>query len=140
MPADLTLLDSFLRERANDPFAWGTRDCATLVFDALHLMTGVDPAAQIRGRWTSATSAARVFNACGGWEGFAETGALGLPVKPGQDLQDGDVVLLEAAHCGGLMAVAGSLGLVYKQHIMAQGEDGIVVLPIDAADRAWRPE
>jgi hypothetical protein len=134
---DIAALETLLRQRAADPFAWGTRDCATLVFDAVHAMTGTDPAAAIRGRWDSAISAARVFNACGGWEGMAERGWFGEPIGT-DDLRDGDVVLVEAAHCGGLMAVAGSLGVVFLGHILLQGEADVRALPLTAAASAWR--
>lgn len=130
-------LEDFIQDRRAVPFAWGTADCATFVFDAVQAMTGRDPAAHLRGRWSGVMSAARVFNEQGGWEGFAERGGFGAPVAA-EDLQNGDVALLEAGHCSGLMAAVGALGIVCRGHVVAQGEDGLRALPLSAAAGGWR--
>ncbi|MBS0427612.1 MAG: hypothetical protein JSR41_10040 [Proteobacteria bacterium] len=121
-------LSTFIAERRSTPFAWGSNDCCLFAADAVHAMTGVDPAAELRG-YSSALDAARLVEARGGLARIA-AGALGEPVAP-VFASVGDVVLIEnegrelLALCNGTTA-------------LAPGELGLVVLGMDAAKAAWR--
>lgn len=53
-------LNAFLQEAATTPFVWGRRDCVLFAADAVLVMTGEDPAAEIRGRYETAIGAARI--------------------------------------------------------------------------------
>lgn len=119
----------FLAARTGTSFAWGASDCATFAADAVRAMTGWDPIATIRGRWTSARGAARVARRGGGLEAWC-TELFGAPGDP-RWAQRGDVVLLDTAGGPALGIVAGG-GL-----IAAQGGDGVVWVPVSAARATW---
>lgn len=135
MPADVRLPDwdgrlmRLLRERAAGAFAWGVRDCATLAADAVVAVTGRDPLAALRGRWSTARAAARVMRQVGGLERRC-CELFGSP-GPAAWAQRGDVVLVDTDR-GPAVGVVAAAGL-----IAAQGRDGIVWLPLAAARAAW---
>ena len=52
-------LQEVLDRHAALPFGWGSSDCLLLPMDGVLAMTGVDPAAAIRGTYRSARGAAR---------------------------------------------------------------------------------
>jgi hypothetical protein len=54
-------LAAVLEEHAELPFVWGRSDCLTFPADAVLAMTGIDPAAEIRGRYRSGSGAARIL-------------------------------------------------------------------------------
>jgi len=83
------------------PFVWGVSDCCTCACDAFLDMTGIDPMADLRGRYASAQDAMAHVKARGGWKamfrGFAaqhglavsdtgewSEGALGLAKERGR--------------------------------------------------------
>lgn len=58
-----TRLLSFLLSRRHTPFAWGGHDCSLFACDAVLAMTGVDIAADFRGRYTTKAGAYKVVKA-----------------------------------------------------------------------------
>lgn len=54
-------LTTYLDRVRETHFAWGSHDCACFVGGAVKAMTGVDPAASIRGKYTDKLSAAQVL-------------------------------------------------------------------------------
>ena len=46
-------LPAFIAARLAQPFAWGLNDCCLLAADAVEAITGVDIAAEFRGRYRS---------------------------------------------------------------------------------------
>ena len=49
------------------PFSWGRNDCALFAADCVLALTGVDPVAELRGRYACAFGAARALKRfCGG--------------------------------------------------------------------------
>lgn len=52
-------LQEVLERHAALPFAWGASDCLLMPMDGVSAMTGIDPAAEIRGRYRTARGAAR---------------------------------------------------------------------------------
>lgn len=47
------MLKSYLLKCANEPFRWGERDCALFVADWVRIVTGIDPASHLRGKYSS---------------------------------------------------------------------------------------
>src|SRR5579885_53129 len=122
---DTRLFHDFLMARANTPFQWGANDCALFAADGIESITGVDIAADFRGKYTDEESAyAAVKSICGGstvadaaaWcaqkFGIAE---LQHPLMA----QRGDLAVVN--HAGRLMA-----GLVHLsgRHIVIPGDQG----------------
>lgn len=119
---------SFVADRRAAPFAWGTNDCCLFAADAVLAMTGEDPAAALRG-YATASEAARIVDAHEGLHRIASD-ALGPAVAPVM-AAIGDVVLVVnegrelLAVCNGGTAIA-------------PGEQGLVVLGMNAAQAAWK--
>jgi hypothetical protein len=134
----LHAVQRLLRARADKPFRWGTHDCALLVFDAVLMLTGQDPARDLRGQWSDAMGAMRTLRAHGGWEAVAAQ-RFGLQIAPA-DAQPGDVLLLSPGVCTEDMAGCGALAIRWGEGAVAQGAAGLVAVPMSAAVRAWSAE
>jgi hypothetical protein len=121
-------LQSLIQQRLEQPFAWGQHDCCLFVCDGIEAITGIDPAADLRG-YSTEREAVRILHAHGGVRGLAEQRA-GQAV-PVLSAQVGDV---------GLLPLDGrdTLALCGGAHWLAPGADGLVALPLDAATAAWR--
>ncbi|ABF42158.1 conserved hypothetical protein [Candidatus Koribacter versatilis Ellin345] len=131
-------LARFLRERAAVPFAWGKNDCALFACDAVMAITGVDMAADFRGRYNTkagATKAIRRF-AGGGLDQLADKIAAQQALMEVTKLnaQRGDVVLFDTAIGGPTLGIVG----LHGHMVHSVGPDGDVVLPLRCCRRAWR--
>ena len=128
---------SLVAQRAALPFEWGTRDCALWVFDAVRAFTGRDPAADLRGIYRTPRAALRLVEREHGWAHICAT-RIGEPILP-ENAQTGDVAQVDTDHCSGETADCGALAVVVNGQLVAQGEDGLVSLPLSAALACWRP-
>jgi hypothetical protein len=120
---------AFARERAAMPFAWGANDCCLFAADAVLALTGTDPAAQLRGTYSTALGAMRVLKEHWGVAGLA-TNVLGASMPPAL-AGVGDVVLIETGDYHALAICNGT-------SVIGAGERGIVGYGIGAAKAAWR--
>lgn len=77
--AALTAYVEACRER---PYAWGEHDCALFCANAVHAMTGHDPAAGFRGHYSTAIGSERVLRRRGEGSLEAQLDALFAPVEP----------------------------------------------------------
>ena len=128
-------LERLLRARADKPFRWGTHDCAMLAFDSVLMLTGSDPARDLRGAWTDALGAMRKLRELGGWDGVALR--FGAEIAPADTLP-GDVLLLDSKTCQADGSEHGALAVRWGDGAVAQGPDGLVSVPLSSALRAWR--
>ena len=62
------MIEQFLRDTATAPFAWGQNDCALWCASAVHHMTGIDPAADLRGTYSSWVECRQIIMTAGGLE------------------------------------------------------------------------
>lgn len=124
-------LQACLAERRARPFAWGSQDCALFAADCVDACTGVDPAADLRGTYSTAAAAARVIEAHGGLASIAAD-RLGKEISP-RLARVGDVGLLMN---GGRECLGVCIGAMWQ----APAESGLCVLPPSHALRAWRIE
>lgn len=132
-----TLLAVFIAEARERAFAWGQNDCCLFAADAVRVMTGVDAAAKLRGKYKTKVQAYALLKRFAGG-GVAETAskitaAHSMPEVPVLMAQRGDVLLLETE----LGPALGIVDLSGAQAV-AQGIDGLTMTPICAALRAWR--
>lgn len=132
-------LHDFLLARASKPFAWGENDCCLFAADAVLSFTGVDLAADFRGRYNDEASALALVKQITGGSTIADAAAYcaakhGLEELP-QPLfaQRGDLVLVEDS--GRLIS-----GVVHLsgRHVAAVGKDGLKRLPVRSIRRAWK--
>lgn len=120
---------AFIDARREMPFAWGDNDCCTFAADAVREMTGVDPMAELRGRYDSARSAARRVEEAGGIASWldARLPALASPLLA----RRGDLVMFEAQD-------GPALGVVVGAQAAAAGPEGVTWVPVAQWRRAWR--
>lgn len=107
-------LSAFLRAMGRATFAWGSCDCSLVAADWCRVRRGVDPAASLRGRYSTALGAMRHVRRLGGFEamarglmanaGFATTSAPGV----------GDIGLVEHPVVGPVFAIRCALGWAVK--------------------------
>lgn len=128
----------FLLSRAATPFAWGTNDCCLFPADAIESFTGVDLAAEFRGKYTDQASALAAIKSVANGATVADAAAYcadkhGLREWPLPMLaKRGDLVVIQQPD--GLIA-----GVVHLngRHVVSVSETGLVRLPITAVKRAW---
>jgi len=122
-------LDALLSERLHTPFAWGSHDCALFAADAIVAVTEVDPAAALRGTYSTEAEARAILDAAGGLEAIA-TEALG-PSVPAALARPGDIGLLDTA-------LGETLVVCLGERWMAPADDGLKVLRLGHVAQAWR--
>jgi hypothetical protein len=136
-PEDLHM---FIEARKSEPFSWGINDCCTFTADAILAMTGVDTAAEYRGKTytTEAAAFAELHAICAG--ATVEDAAVYAANKYGMTAlpsvlfaQRGDLVLLSGPD--GL-----ALGIVYLngKEALFVAPDGLHRIPVKTCTRAWR--
>lgn len=122
-------LHACVADRLNKPFTWGVQDCCMFAADCVEAVTGVDPAADLRGSYADAAGAARVLEFFGG--------VVSLAVE-----RLGGVVRTELAQPGdvGLTMQDGrqTLAVCTGQHWHAPAALGLVALAPEQISRAWR--
>lgn len=128
----------FLMARARTPFVWGEHDCALFAADGVKAITGVDIAADFRGKYADEVSALASIKAICGGTSVADAAAWCAAKHTMPEwraplfAQRGDLVVLEES--GRMIA-----GLVHLngRHVVCAGENGLHRLPITAIVRAW---
>lgn len=123
-------LADYLAGHREAVFAWGSCDCAMFAAGAVEAMTGIDPAAEIRGRYKSQAGAGRAISRAG----HADLGAW-----VSSKFQEVEPVF---AHRGDIVMVDGSLGICAGQIAWFVGEEdgapGLLSRPMQEWERAWR--
>lgn len=124
-------LQRCIAERRKLPFAWGSQDCVLFAADCAGACTGVDLAAEFRGKYSTILTAQRLVDAMGGLGAIAAA-RLGEEIAP-KLAQTGDVGLL-------LNGGRECLGVFGGAMWLAPGVDGLCSLPASQVLRAWRLE
>lgn len=123
-------------------FEWGRHDCCLFAADWVRECLGVDPAAAVRGNYSSALGAGRVSREAGcppethgaeWWPGHA-----GLEEIAPLRAQRGDLVSVAANQLWTPNAAGMSLGIVTGRTAAAPGMEGLVFLSLHQWRRAWR--
>jgi hypothetical protein len=122
-------LSDFIGAASGRPFSWGSSDCCLFAADWVQEATGIDPAAEYRGRYRTEAGAARLLNRLGGSVEAAVDKALGMPLTSPLLAQRGDIALVD-----------GALGIVIGGEVALMSEAGLVLHPLAMAARAWRIE
>jgi len=123
-------LNAWLESVRTKRFVWGEHDCALGAADAVLMMTGTDPAAAFRGRYTSKVGAALIIVEHGGLEAMV-TAALGDPLPTPKLARRGDVVLVDSPEGQAIAVVLGASAA-------GPGPDGAVFVPMEGWKAAWR--
>lgn len=122
-------LSALMLERAQQPFAWGLNDCASMAADAVLALRGEDLLAELRGPRRTERAARRQERAIGGIP--AALARAGLVETPPTLAQRGDLVwLAQGRQC--------VLAVCWGELAAAPGPEGLVFEPMERAVRAWR--
>lgn len=114
-------------------FKWGSDDCfVTLAAGAVETMTGIDPAAPLRGRYHDAVSAAALL-ADLGHDGLAGLMRSMMPESPIAMARIGDIALIADDN-----EVGGALGVVIGARIVVLRQIGTGTMPLLAAETAFK--
>ena len=118
-------LFQFIEGKRHRAFVWGEHDCCLFAAAAIIEMTGVDLASAYRGRYEDAKGAAKFGQLA------SLVDAAGLPRMRNVNLaRRGDIMLLEIARP--------TLGVCLGAQIAAPGIDGLIFIPMRAAQAGWR--
>jgi hypothetical protein len=130
----------FLLARAKEPFAWGTNDCCLFPADAIQAFTGVDLAAEFRGKYSDEASAFEAIASVAGGK-TAEDAAAWCAAKAQlvewahpKMAQRGDLCVVDRGD-GTLIAAIVHLN---GRDVVTVSESGLVRLPLSALKRAWK--
>lgn len=121
-------LSAYVVRVAREGFAPGRHDCALFAAGAVEALTGVDPAAEWRGRYDSVPAGLQLIRAAGHADHIAAAAAL-LPAIPAAQVLPGDLAVVDGD--GGeeaLGVVQGALIYVLRPKVLA-------LLPLSAARR-----
>lgn len=124
-------LAGYLAEVGRAPFRPGAHDCALFVAGAVRAMTGVDLAAQYRGRYTTLRGGYRVLRK----EGVADHIALAAAIfeeVPTAFAQVGDVAVMPSEIDGG------ALGVVQGEMVYVLQPAGMALVSRMHMERAFR--
>jgi hypothetical protein len=131
--------NEFLLDRARVPFVWGSTDCALFAADGILAQTGIDIAAEFRGRYHDQSGAFAAIKEITGGTTVADAAAW-CAAKFGMEewtyplmARRGDLVTLD----DGGNEVAGLVHLNGRD-IAVVGDKGLHRLPIASVKRAWR--
>lgn len=123
-------------ERARSrTFEWGKFDCALFACDCVLAVTGVDPAAEFRGTYSTEDEARKLLGT-EGLDGFASAiaGKTELKEISPTFAQRGDVVLVENGDPTRALGVVGLDG----RFVLCASEPGLARVPMKRWLRAWR--
>lgn len=124
------LLARHIERRRNLPFSWGSNDCCMAAADWMLECTGADPAAHLRGTYSSARAATVLLRRYGGLAEIVTAAGL-APHRTPALAQRGDVAL---ATRGGRELLA----VVDGAYAVAPGPLGLVWVPLAEATAAWK--
>lgn len=94
-------LTRFLNRAAETPFAWGSFDCLLWLADLIAERCGIDPAADLRGTYSTMLAAARVVKDAGGMTKLVEGCVAPLGIKRAKIAARGDIAIVRIGGDGG---------------------------------------
>lgn len=121
-------LAAFIESRRETPFEYGTNDCCLFAADAVLALTGVDFAAEYRGKYSTKLGAARLLTKVGGTLGIADEKLEPLPLALAGR---GDIVLVPTDEGDALAVCVGPSAA-------APTERGLTFVPRTVFKRAWK--
>lgn len=128
-------LMDFIRDTHGKAFAWGERDCALWACDAVLAFTGVDLAADLRGRYDTEIGAGRAIIECG-YKGLLDM----CEVKAARHrIEECRPAFAWRGDVGFSSVAGGALSIAVGQGWGTMTRDrGYQVVPFSLIERAWR--
>jgi len=123
-------LSTYLATQARTPFEYGRSDCALFASGAVDAMTGTDPAAEWRGKYTTLRGGLRVIRRAGFDDHIDATAAILAEVHPGR-AQIGDIVEVPGD-------AGPALGVIVGEWIAVRTPTGVGYVPSTLAVRSFK--
>lgn len=130
-------LHAFVEANWSRPFAWGQWDCILMACSAVEAMTGTDPAAEYRGRYTDKEGAMLALRELGKGTLIRTMNDV-FPRRPVGRARRGDLVMFDGA--AGVCMGAPALFVGEERLAEAAGvrmREGLISIPRSAWSRAW---
>ncbi|KQO06899.1 DUF6950 family protein [Sphingomonas sp. Leaf242] len=125
-------LSLYLDRVAEEPFKWGSHDCALFAANCVRVMTGDDPVEDFRDVYDTATGAALALREHGDGTLLKTMKSIfGEPISP-HFAQRGDVMMFDRTTTG--ICVGRFSYFVGRQ----QGQEGLLTMPTSACRYAFR--
>jgi hypothetical protein len=121
-----SILSAYVAAKEREPFAWGSNDCVMMVAGAVEAITGVDHAAEFRGRYSSMAAAKRIAG-----KSLLEFVSDRFEKIHPSEAFDGDIAALRQGR-------EWAFGIFIGPFIYAQTKQGMGILPRSAAKAAFR--
>lgn len=124
--------EAFIADKRDRPFVWGKQDCCLFAADWVRLVTKVDPAQALRGKYRTELGAKRALKRAGfnAIEDIAND-RLGQSLAPLQ-LTRGDIALV-MNHVD-----EPTLGIVWGAIVWVMTPSGVSHLAVDQVIKGWR--
>jgi hypothetical protein len=110
-------------------YAWGHHDCALFAAGAVQAMTGIDFAAEFRGKYEDEDGARRLLTSLGCGD-VGDLASRYLPEITPAEARRGDVVMIEGV-------LGPFLAIVDGRTAVGPSARGLTHTPLDQAVRAW---
>jgi hypothetical protein len=123
-------LINFLVSQQNAHFIWGQNDCCLFACACVLAITGTDPMAQWRGKYTTELGAKRYLKKYGGGTILNAFNAVFGPIKPRLNANNGDLILIDTDQ-------GDAVGIMQGCQVWAVGPAGLITLPISKAIGCW---
>lgn len=130
------VLAGHIEESLRKPQAWGTVDCCLFACDWILKATGVDPAAEFRGKYDTQAGAYRLMKKyANGLYGTAEKifTELEMPETIPTLARRGDIALVPG-NGGPALGIVDTSGM----RIAVHGKDGLAFVPVNQSIKVWR--
>jgi hypothetical protein len=139
LPQWIERLEWFLSENRERRFEYGSFDCGLFVCDCIQAMTGVDVAADFRGRYHSREEAVSLIRKTTGGRSIHKiveyvTAVNQMPLIPAEYLQRGDVALIRRPSRDHSLAIVAMNG----QELIVCNAKGLKSVPFAHAWLGWR--
>lgn len=118
-------LTEYIASKRNQPFEYGSNDCAHFVAGAVQVMTGEDPMPEMRGQYDSEFGSLRVLKEIGEGDLESTMDAKFNAIEIGL-AQRGDIAFFD-----------GSIGVVMGSFAWFVSDDGLERVPRSMWDKAW---
>lgn len=126
-----TELPAFLRRAASERFRFGEWDCAMTIANWVWLVTGTDPAPELRGTYRTEAGWRSIVEKKGGLAALVGTLAEGAGLAPTDDPLPGDIGIVDVPTYGHTAAIRVRRGWAMKMI------DGLTTVNVDHV-AAWR--
>lgn len=130
-------LDAVIKAKQRGQFQWGVNDCSLFACACIEAVTGIDPAVELRGKYDSFLSGARLVRELTdgrdlGALADAMAEKLGFIEIKTAFAQRGDLGLYKDS------ALGDTLGINIGKHFAFLMESGMTYLPTDQMAKVWR--